>query len=79
MQDHGFTEGLKIFTESLFKNKKKLPIIKGDEILKLGFEPSPIVGEILERIETLVLAGKIFNKEQAIQEIKKRYLLTRQE
>ncbi|HQA04602.1 MAG TPA: hypothetical protein PKZ17_07730 [Thermodesulfovibrio thiophilus] len=61
------------------KNKKKLPIIKGDEILKLGFEPSPIVGEILERIETLVLAGKIFNKEQAIQEIKKRYLLTRQE
>ncbi len=57
------------------KNKKKLPIIKGDDILALGFEPSPVVGEILERIETLVLAGKISKKEEALEEIKNRYLL----
>lgn len=57
------------------KNKKKLPLIKGDEVLALGFEPSPIVGEILERIETLVLAGKISKKEEALEEIKNRYLL----
>lgn len=57
------------------KNKKKLPIIKGEEILSMGFEPSPVVGEIIERIETLVLAGKISIKQQAIEEIKKRYLL----
>lgn len=57
------------------KNKKKLPILKGEEVLSLGFEPSPLVGEIIERIESLVLAGKISNKQQAIEEIKKRYLL----
>lgn len=57
------------------KNKKKLPLIKGEDILSLGFEPSPLVGEIIERIESLVLAGKISNKQQAIEEIKKRYLL----
>jgi len=55
------------------KNKNKLPLIKGEDILALGFEPSPVIGEILERIETLVLAGKISNKEEAIEEIKKRF------
>ncbi|WP_353685918.1 hypothetical protein [Thermodesulfovibrio sp. 3462-1] len=57
------------------KNKKKLPLLKGEDILSLGFKPSAVVGEILERIEILVLAGKISNKEQAIEEIKRRYLL----
>ncbi len=57
------------------KNKKKLPILKGEDILSLGFDPSPLVGEIVERIETLVLAGKISNKEQAIDEIKKRFIV----
>ncbi|WP_353684093.1 hypothetical protein V4D30_09485 [Thermodesulfovibrio sp. 3907-1M] len=57
------------------KNKKKLPILKGEDIISLGFEPSRLVGEIVERIETLVLAGKISNKEQAIEEIKKRFIL----
>lgn len=56
------------------KNKKKLPLLKGEDVINLGFEPSQVVGEILERIETLVLAGKISNKEQALDEIKKRYL-----
>jgi len=57
------------------KNKKKLPLLTGETLISLGFEPSPVIGEILDRIETLVLAGKISNKEQAIDEIKKRYLL----
>ncbi len=57
------------------KNKKKLPIIKGEDIISLGFEPSPLVGEILDRIEILVLAGKISNKDQALEEIKKRFIV----
>lgn len=57
------------------KNKKKLPLLKGEDILALGFEPSPVIGKILERIEILVLAGKISKKEDAIEEIKK-YKLT---
>jgi len=37
----------------------------------MGFEPSPLIGEILERIETLTLAGKISRKEEALEEIRK--------
>lgn len=62
------------YRKNYLKNKKKLPLIKGEEIIALGFEPSPLIGEILERIETLVLAGKISKKEEAIEEIKRRYL-----
>ncbi|MCS7163739.1 MAG: hypothetical protein NZ845_01910 [Thermodesulfovibrio sp.] len=56
------------------KNKRKLPIIKGEEVISLGFEPSPLIGEILERIETLVLAGKISKKEDALEEIKNKFM-----
>lgn len=71
-----FYDEIEEFYKKIYlKNRKKLPLLKGDDILSLGFEPSEVVGEILERIETLVLAGKISNKEQAIEEIKKRYLL----
>ncbi|MCS7214698.1 MAG: hypothetical protein RMI30_00835 [Thermodesulfovibrio sp.] len=55
------------------KNKRKLPIIKGEDILSLGFEPSPLIGEILERIEILVLAGKISKKEEALEEIRYKF------
>lgn len=57
------------------KNKKKLPLIKGEDVLSMGFDPSALVGEIIERIETFVLAGKISNKKQAIEEIKNSYPL----
>lgn len=71
-----FYKDIEDFYKKIYiKNKKKLPVIKGDDIVALGFEPSQIVGEILERIQILVLAGKISNKEEAIKEIKKYYFL----
>lgn len=63
------------YRKQYLRNKKKLPILKGDDVVELGFPPSAVVGEILERIELLVLAGKISKKEDAIKEIKQRYLL----
>lgn len=62
------------YKKNYLKNKKKLPLIRGEDVLSLGFEPSPLVGEILERIEILVLAGKISKSEEALEEIKNRYL-----
>lgn len=56
------------------KNKKKLPLIKGVDILALGFEPSELIGEIIQRIEFLTLAGKISTKTQALESIKNHYL-----
>jgi tRNA nucleotidyltransferase/poly(A) polymerase len=52
------------------KNKKKLPLLTGETLISLGFEPSPVIGEILDRIETLVLAGKISTKKQAMKKLK---------
>jgi len=69
-----FYEEIEDFYKRVYlRNKKKLPMIKGDDLLNLGFEPSPLLGEILERIEILILVGKISTKEQAIEEIKKHY------
>jgi len=69
-----FYEEIENFYKKIYlKNKKKLPLIKGEDLLNLGFKPSPLLGEILERIETLILTGKISSKEQAIEEIKKIY------
>ncbi len=71
-----FYRGIENFYRKVYlRNKRKLPLIKGEDILSLGFKPSPLVGEIIERIESFVLAGKISNKQQAIEEIKNRYLL----
>lgn len=56
------------------KNKKKLPLINGEDILALGFEPSELIGEIIKRIEILTLAGKISTKAQALESIKNHYL-----
>jgi len=69
-----FYEEIEDFYKRVYlRNKKKLPMIKGDDLLNLGVEPSPLLGEILERIEILILVGKISTKEQAIEEIKKHY------
>ncbi len=59
------------YKKTYSKNKKKLPVIKGEDILALGFEPSPLVGQIIERIEILTLAGRISSKEEAMRELKK--------
>ncbi|GAB6182672.1 tRNA nucleotidyltransferase/poly(A) polymerase family protein [Thermodesulfovibrio hydrogeniphilus] len=65
------------YKKTYSKNKKKLPVIKGEDILALGFEPSPLVGQLIERIEILTLAGRISNKEEAMRELKKYLTLTR--
>lgn len=72
-----FYKEIEYFYKKVYlKNKKKLPVIKGEDILDLGFEPSPLVGKIIERIELLTLAGKISKKEDALEEIRKIQLIT---
>ncbi len=67
-----FYQDLERFHKKVYlKNKRKLPLINGEELIKLGFEPSPLIGEILERIEMLVLMNKISKKEEALKEIEK--------
>ncbi|MEJ5226508.1 hypothetical protein [Thermodesulfovibrio sp.] len=52
------------------KNKKKTPLIRGDDLIDMGMEPSPTIGHLLERVELLTLAGKLSNKEDALEYIR---------
>jgi len=47
------------------------PLLSGKEIIKLGnLKPSPLVGEILEKLILAQLEGKIRNREEAIKFVK---------
>ncbi len=48
-------------------------IVDGNDLKELGLEPGPIFGEILQRIETLQLEGKIETRKEAISLIKDEY------
>lgn len=52
------------YRKTYLKNKRKLPIITGDDLITMGFKPSPQIGKILEKIEILVLMGKISKREE---------------
>lgn len=67
-----FYRDIENFYRKIFiKNKSKVPLITGDDLLEAGFAPSPLMGQILERIETLTLAGKISKREEALEEAKR--------
>lgn len=67
-----FYRDIEEFYRKIFlKNKAKLPIISGNDLLNAGFEPSPMIGQILDRVEILALAGKISKKEDALEMARK--------
>jgi poly(A) polymerase len=46
------------------------PLIKGEDLLAMGYAPGPIFGEILRTVEDLQLEGALKTREEAIQHIK---------
>ena len=53
--------------------KKPLPLINGDDLIKLGFIPGPIFKEILSHVEELQLENQLTSKEQALEWVLKNY------
>ena len=47
------------------------PFIRGDDLIGLGLKPGPIFAEILDEIRDLQLKGKLKNKQEAIDYLKK--------
>jgi len=45
---------------------KPEPIIRGKDLLELGFKPGPIIGQILNNIMELQLEEEIVTKEEAV-------------
>lgn len=49
------------------------PLVKGDDIIKLGYKPSPLFKEILDKVTDLQLENKINSKEEALTWVKENY------
>jgi poly(A) polymerase len=54
------------------------PLLRGDDLIKLGVKPGPEFGEILEALETRQLEGCLRNADEALEWVKKRYLSDKQ-
>jgi len=50
------------------------PLVRGDDLIRLGFKPGPLFGEILEAVETRQLEDGFRDREEAIEWVKREYL-----
>ena len=50
------------------------PLVRGDDLITLGFKPGPKFGEILEAVETRQLEGFFRTREEALDWVKREYL-----
>jgi len=51
------------------------PLVRGDDLIALGLEPSPKFSEILEAVETRQLEGSLRTREEALEWVKHEYSL----
>lgn len=49
------------------------PLLRGRDLIAMGFSPGPVFQEILKAVEEAQLEGEIRNKEQAIEWVTRRY------
>jgi tRNA nucleotidyltransferase (CCA-adding enzyme) len=61
--DKRFKKPIEVFIEELWFVKIEL---KGKDLLKLGFEPSPLIGRVLEKILCAKLDGKVKRREDEV-------------
>ena len=66
------SEKFKVIIDLL--KKEKNPLIKGEDLIKLGLKPSPEFKTILEDIFVKYLNDYFESKEMALSYIKKKYL-----
>ena len=51
------------------------PLVRGDDLIALGFKPGPEFGEILEAVETRQLEGTFRTRDEALEWVKREYSL----
>ncbi len=47
------------------------PLVRGDDLIALGLQPSPEFGKILESVQSMQLEGELTTREQALAYIRK--------
>src|SRR5436309_14418892 len=55
------------------------PLVRGDDLIALGLKPGPKFGEILEAVETRQLEGTLRTRDEALDWVKREYLLGKKE
>ncbi len=53
------------------------PLVRGDDLIALGFQPGPKFGEILEAVETRQLEGNLQTRDEALEWVKQQYFSDR--
>jgi poly(A) polymerase len=54
---------------------KPAPLVRGDDLIRLGYQPGPVFKTILSAIEDAQLEGAIHNREEALKLLKERFPL----
>ena len=55
------------------KEIRPAPLVRGDDLIGLGFTPGPVFAEILRQVEDRQLGGELQNREAAIEWIRQNY------
>lgn len=55
------------------KSIRPAPLVRGDDLIDLGFSPGPIFAEILHQVEDRQLGGELRDRDEAIAWIQKNY------
>lgn len=50
------------------------PLVRGDDLLRLGWKPGPAIGKVLEAVQTRQLEGALHSREEALAWIEREYL-----
>lgn len=55
------------------KAAEESPLIRGRDLLEMGLEPGPLIGEILRRVRDLQVEGKLRTREEALEFVRRTY------
>ncbi len=49
------------------------PLVRGDDLIQLGFKPGPLFGQILRQVEDAQLGGQLRGREEALEWVKRHF------
>jgi poly(A) polymerase len=49
------------------------PLVRGTDLIQLGFKPGPLFAEILRQVEDAQLGGELTSREQALEWVKRNF------
>ncbi|NIP30154.1 MAG: HD domain-containing protein [Candidatus Dadabacteria bacterium] len=77
LASHGMVDAYNFIKNKLLEYSKEEikpdPLIGGNDLIKIGYEPGPLFKDILENVENLQLENKLNTKEQAVEYVLENY------